>query len=364
MPNLYQQARTAGLDSNYWYAVARSEAVKRETVQEAVVWGRSIALFRSSNGVVGAIANSCAHRRIKLTLGTVSGDHLACAYHGWEYDATGRVVRIPHDLFGRQMPDLCVRSYPVRERYGLIWIFPGDRKQAAATPLPPFPEMEGPQPWASVSFDFIWSAHFSIIVENLLDFSHAYLHRRSRAFENVVLARSQSDGNCVVADYSASIGNGHILGRFVNRSRVDTTRISTYFEYPYQRANIGDKIKHWCFLTPIDPRRTRLFFTIVVDRDALRLPHTSLHLPHWPAQRFLDIAKKAMIAPLIDEDRRAVEAEQEAIDTIPDAHIVELNPVTRLVQEVIVRKWNSGEQTPSKKSSNEQHLHEAMEARR
>jgi len=352
MANLYQLTRKAGPDPNYWYAMARSDALPRGAVKEAVFWERSIALFRSHDGVVGAIANSCAHRRIKLTLGTVSGNHLACAYHGWEYDATGRVAHIPHDLFGRPMPDLCVRAYPVRERYGLIWIFPGDLERAAETPLPPFPEMEGQRPWASVKFDLLWRAHFSIIVENLLDFSHAYLHRRSRAFENVVLTHSEADGTRVTADYDASIGNGRILGRFVNRGQVNTKRISTCFEYPYQRASIGGKIKHWCFLAPRDLHSTQLFFTIVIDRDALRFPFTPLRLPHRSAQHFLDVAKKIMIAPLIDEDRRAVEAEQEAVDTIPEVRAAELNPVTRLVQELIVQKWAGGVQSQSRRSGN------------
>ena len=340
MPNLYQRTRGAGLDPNYWYAVARSDSLTRGAVKEAMFWRRSLALFRSSDGTVGAVANGCAHRGIKLTLGTVSGDRLVCAYHGWEFDADGRVVRIPQKPFGRAMPELCIRSYPVCERYGLVWIFPGQRERAAETPLPPFPEMEGPRPWASVKFDFVWSAHFSIIVENLLDLTHSHLHRRSHAFEDVVLTRLEADTKRVVADYDASIGNGRILGRFVNRGRVDTGRILTYFEYPYQRANIGDKIKHWCFLTPIDLRRTQLFFTIVADLDALKLPLTPIRLPHWSAQRFFDVAKKVMIARLLDEDRRVVEAEQEAIDTIPDHHVVDLNPVARRVQELIARNWN------------------------
>ena len=345
MRSLYHQTRAAGLDPNFWYAVARSTALTRGSVVEVAFWGQSIALFRSSHGVAAAIANSCVHRKIKLTLGNVAGDRLVCAYHGWEYDATGRVVRIPHDLFSRPMPDLCVKSYPVCERYGLVWLFPGEPSRAAGTSLPPFPEMEGPRAWASVKLDLIWNAHFSIIIENLLDFTHAYLHRRSRAFEDVVLTRSASDAHGVVAEYNAAIGNGHVLGRFVNRRRVDTTRIFTYFDYPYQRASIDDKIKHWCFLTPIGPRKTQLFITIVMDPEALRVPMTSLCLPRRLAQRFLDAARWAMIESLIDEDRRAVEAEQEAIDAVPESRIVELNPVTRLVQEMITRNWSGDGQS-------------------
>jgi phenylpropionate dioxygenase-like ring-hydroxylating dioxygenase large terminal subunit len=341
MQGLYAQARNAGLDSNYWYAVARSQSLRRGAVREVTFWERSIALFRCADGSVGAVANSCAHRRIKLTLGEVRGSRLICPYHGWQYDKTGRLAAVPHDLFGRRTPNVCIAGYPVRERYGLVWIFPGNPARAEETPLPDFPAVEGSRPWASVGIDFVWRAHFSIIVENLLDFTHAYLHRRYGAFGDAVLTRSESGVDKVVAEYDASIGNGRISGLFVNRKRVDTTRISTYFDYPYQRASIDDKIKHWCFLTPLDLRRTQVFFTIVVDFDALRVPLTPFRMPRPCAQLFLRGARKLMIAPLIAQDGRAVEAEQEAVDTVPDARIIELNPVTGLVQKMIVERWRA-----------------------
>lgn len=343
MARLYEQARRAGIDPNYWYAVERSSSLPPSAVMEVIFWGRSIALFRCSDGSLGAIANSCAHRRIKLSLGKVCADRLVCPYHGWQYDSTGRLVGIPHDLFGRSMPVAKVARYPVQERYGLVWIFPGDHSRADNTPLPEFPEAEGPHAWASVNIDFLWHAHYSIIVENLLDFTHAYLHRRSRAFEDAVLTRSDTSHDKVTAEYDAKIGNGPISGLFVNRKHVDTRHIATHFEYPYQRASIDDKIKHWCFLTPIDVRQTRVFFSIVVDFGALRVPFTSLTLPYRCAKVFLNIAKRLMIAPLIQEDGDAVEAEQAAVDSVAGERMVELNPVTDLVQTVIVRKWRAYE---------------------
>jgi len=343
MPGLYEQTRKSGLDPNHWYAVERSASLHRGSVKEVTFWERSIALFRTSDGSLGAIANSCAHRRIKLSLGNVCADRLVCPYHGWEYDSSGRVVRIPHDLFGRAMPEIAVAGYPICERYGLIWLFPGDRNRASETPLARIPELEGPRPWASVNLDFVWRAHFSIIVENLLDFTHAYLHRRYHPFADAVLIRSQSRDDKVTAEYDAAIGAGRISGLFVNRARVDATHISSCFEYPYQRASTDDKIKHWCFLTPIDIRTTQIFFLIFFDHDALRIPFMPFSMPKLMTRLFLTIAKKFMIAPLLKEDGGAVEAEQDAIDRIRDPRLIELNPVAGLVQEMIVRRWRACE---------------------
>ena len=124
--NLRQQARAAGMNPDYWYAVEEVRRVKPGTVTEVVFWKQSIALFRSEDGSFHAMENRCLHRQIKLSLGEVEGCRLVCGYHGWEYDEDGHVVEIP-DLFGRkQVPRLSVRSYPVQVRYGLVWIFPGD----------------------------------------------------------------------------------------------------------------------------------------------------------------------------------------------------------------------------------------------
>jgi len=343
--NRRRQARAAGLNPNHWYAVEHSRALPPGAVREVTFWNRSIAVFRAADGALGAIENRCIHRHIKLTLGSVCGDHLVCPYHGWEYASGGEVAKIPHDLFGRSMPKLRVPSYPIKERYGLLWIFPGDSSRAELTPLPRIPELEGPRPWALVAIDFVWRAHFSMIIENLLDFTHAYLHRRFHPFDNASLTHFESEDGKIVAEYKASIGAGKISGMFVNRSRVDTSRISSCFEYPYQRANTDDKIKHWCFLLPIDVRTTRVFFNILFDFDALRIPLTSLRMPGLLVRLFLAAANGFMITPLLQQDGRAVEAEQQAHESVrdlsADGPFVEFNPISGLVQELILRRWKA-----------------------
>src|SRR5688572_6487747 len=71
-----QKARAAGLDPNHWYAVEQSRRLGRGEVMETTFWGRSIAVFRGSDGVVRALENKCAHRQIKLTEGVVQNCRL------------------------------------------------------------------------------------------------------------------------------------------------------------------------------------------------------------------------------------------------------------------------------------------------
>src|SRR5947209_205582 len=172
--NHRQKARAAGMHPDYWYAVEYDTRVPAGRVVEVKFWNKSIAVFRGRDGRLRAVENRCAHRHVKLSIGQVTGCTLTCAYHGWSYDEQGRLMEIPHELFGRQFSKVRIASYPVRSRYGLIWLFPGDPAMADQRHIPEIPELEGPDRWACVPLDFTWRAHHSIIVDNVSDFTHAY----------------------------------------------------------------------------------------------------------------------------------------------------------------------------------------------
>jgi phenylpropionate dioxygenase-like ring-hydroxylating dioxygenase large terminal subunit len=335
--NLRQKARAAGLHPDHWYAVEYDKQVKPGRVVEVRFWGRSIAVFRGADGRLGALENRCAHRHVKLSIGQVTGCRLTCAYHGWSYDAEGRLTDVPHELFGRRLDKVKIASYPVRSRYGLIWLFPGDPSLAERTPMPDIPELEGAARWACVPIDFTWKAHHSIIVDNVSDFTHAYLHRRYRPFVDAKLSRCEMIGNKVELSYNVVVGDGRFSRLFVDRERVRTDRMDLGFEYPYQWSNTGDRIKHWCFLLPLDERTTRVFFLFYFD--ALKFPFTQLPIPRAVMTPFLKAANRLLIGPLLSEDGVAVEAEQEAYEISSGAPGIEFNPAVSLFQKLIARRW-------------------------
>jgi phenylpropionate dioxygenase-like ring-hydroxylating dioxygenase large terminal subunit len=335
--NQREKARVAGLHPDYWYAVEYDARVPPGRVVEMKFWGHSIAVFRGTDGTLRALENRCAHRHLKLSIGQVTGCTLTCAYHGWTYDADGRLVGVPHELFGRQLGRVKIGSYPVRSRYGLIWVFPGNPALAERTPMPEIPELEGPARWACVPIDFTWRAHHSIIVDNVSDFTHAYLHRRYRPFIEAKLSRCEMIGNKVDLSYDVIVGDGRISKFFVDRKRVRTDRMDLGFDYPYQWSNTGGRIKHWCFLLPIDERTTRVFFLFFFD--ALKVPFTPFRIPRAMMTPFLRAANRLLIVPLLSEDGVAVEAEQEAYEISSGVPFIEFNPAVTMFQKVIARRW-------------------------
>ena len=277
--NRRQKVRAAGMSPDYWYAVEWAKSLPRGEVMEVKFWGKSIALFRGKDGVLRAVEDRCAHRQLKLSRGEVKGCTLVCTYHGWEYEGDGRCSKIPHDLFGNKMPQIQLASYPVEERYGLIWIFPGDAALAGTRKIPVIPELSGESPWGTIPIDFVLAAHHSMVIDNVSDFSHAYLHRSSRPFTDAKLTKLESVGDAVRLSYETKVGTGKISGLFVDRKQTNTNAMDLAYEYPYQWSDTDGKIKHWLFVLPIDERTTRAFFVFYFHPDTLKVPLLPITLP-------------------------------------------------------------------------------------
>ena len=337
--NHRQRVRAAGLSPDYWYPVEWEGRVRRGQAVDVTFWNQSIAVFRGRDGTLHAIENRCAHRQLKLSLGVVGDCTLTCAYHGWTYDGSGRCVQMAHDLFGHKFPRVKVGSYPVQVKHGLIWIFPGNPALAETRSIPEIPELGGPRPWGSVAVDFRWRAHHSMIIDNVSDFTHAYLHRSSKPFTDAKLTKVEADEDRVLLAYDTKVGQGRISGLFVDRKKTNTNAMTLAYQYPYQWSNTDDKIKHWCFVLPIDVQTTRVFFIFYFSHEIFKVPLVPISVPRPLARLILAASKRLLITPLLSEDGFAVEAEQTAWFQHYEQPIAEFNPVVQQFQQLTIRKW-------------------------
>ena len=335
-----QKARSAGLDPNYWYPVDYDAALAPGEVREISFWGESYALYRDAHGELHVLENRCAHRQLRLSVGKVDGCNLVCAYHGWKYDGEGKVVEIGHELFDRAMPRIRVDCKAVKVRYGLIWVFFGDREKAAQRDVPRIPELEGAQPGPCVPIDFTWKAHHSIIIDNVSDFTHAYLHRKYQPFSDAKLTGCRSEGDKVYVSYDTKVGQGPIYTRLVDHAGTDTNQMELCYEYPFQWSNTGDRIKHHCFVLPIDRTTTRSFFLFYYHPLAFKVPFLPVRIPQRLLRPMLKAGNALLVRPLLQEDGFAVEEEQRGYDRYFDAPPMELNPAITAFQNLTIRKWN------------------------
>ena len=104
------------------FAVALARDVPAGTSIGVRVHGVEYVVWRDHSGIARIWEDRCPHRGMKLSLGFVRGDRIACLYHGWEYGAGGRCLKIPAhpDL---PVPDtIHVATFQAAERRGMIWL--------------------------------------------------------------------------------------------------------------------------------------------------------------------------------------------------------------------------------------------------
>lgn len=109
-----------------WYAILSSKEVKENQAISVKRMGERLAFWRDEGLQVHCIADRCAHRGASLGSGKVCSNHLQCPFHGFEYDAGGRVVKIPAIGNAKIGDNFKVDSYLVKEAYGFIWPWYGE----------------------------------------------------------------------------------------------------------------------------------------------------------------------------------------------------------------------------------------------
>lgn len=155
---------------NQWYAVMDSSQVRSKPVG-VVRMGGKLVFWRDSTGKVICFRDKCVHRGVQLSKGRIMNDHLQCPFHGLEYDASGRVTRIPANGKNTTVPDrFSVNSYPTHEAYDFIWIWWGENPPAGLKRPCFFNDIEKDFSYEQV-YDH-WNIHYSRAIENQLDVAH------------------------------------------------------------------------------------------------------------------------------------------------------------------------------------------------
>lgn len=161
---------------NRWYAAALTKEIgdtpfARRICDEAVVF------FRTPDGTLAALEDRCAHRHAPLSMGALKGETIECCYHGLRYDTSGSCVHVPAQ--SQIPPRLRVRSYPVVDRHGWVWLWLGEAERADPAAIPDFYWFDDAA-WNGFQLYFHVKASSQLFVDNLLDLSHvAFTHRNS-----------------------------------------------------------------------------------------------------------------------------------------------------------------------------------------
>ncbi|MER5475241.1 aromatic ring-hydroxylating dioxygenase subunit alpha [Streptomyces sp. NPDC002685] len=337
LPGPVPDLRRIGISPDHWYPVATSRSVRRNRTFATAFAGERIALYRGRSGTVHALEDRCAHRQVPLSMGVVEGEILRCCYHAWAYRGDGRISQIPYLPKGCERPPRGVRSYPVREAYGLVFVFPGDPALAAEAPFPSLPEYHSAT-HRTMTFSRTVRCHYSFMHENLLDMNHQFLHRSVLGRIRPELLGYETGPRHVEARYLFVPAGGRkdrgagLLSRegIGGQDTPDVITIRT--EYPYQTLRDVPEgtdlpvFSLWAAYVPEDAeqRVNHAYGLLTIAKPSVP---GALHLA-WPLiRRFTE--------RVFTQDRTAVEAEQRAWDEQGEDRNHEVFPLILDLRDVL-----------------------------
>ena len=189
---------------NTWYVACTSDEVTDKPFGRRIC-NELMVFFRDEAGEVAALEDFCPHRGAPLSLGFVKEGRLVCGYHGLEMGCKGHTVAMPGQRV-RGFP--AIRHFPVVERHGFIWVWPGEAALADVAQLPHF-EWQGNPEFAYGGGLYHIACDYRLMIDNLMDLTHeTYVHATSigqkEIDENPCTTKTEGD-NVVTSRFMSGI---------------------------------------------------------------------------------------------------------------------------------------------------------------
>jgi phenylpropionate dioxygenase-like ring-hydroxylating dioxygenase large terminal subunit len=309
---------------DHWYPVGWAADLKHQSAIAVTFAGEPIVIVRTKSGSLYALEDRCAHRQVPLSLGVVDGETLRCNYHGWTYNCVGACVDIPYIGIGTTRMPNGVRSYPVCEIDGLLFIFPGNATLAEARKPGHVGAVSNPK-YKTRKLNRDVAAHYSFMHENLMDMNHQFLHRKQMGSIRAKCLGRRQGPDWIEVDYTfsrvagqKSVGEKVIVdfaraGRKKNGAFTDLMTVATRYPYQDLRVWVGREnelkepvLQVWLGYLPLDAeqRTNRTFGYLSILKPAVPgLIHLAWPFVTWFTER------------IFTEDKHIVEQEQAAHDS-------------------------------------------------
>jgi len=143
-------------------------------------------VVRGADGAIRAFSNVCLHRMTRLLVGSGNCRHIACPYHGWTYDLSGRLVGAPHMNRTPAFDTGAMRLPAIRTELWEGWIYVTLNPDAVSIgrQLAPLGEVVGRYAMADyvplAVQDYVWNTNWKTLVENGFEGYHLPVaHRKT-----------------------------------------------------------------------------------------------------------------------------------------------------------------------------------------
>lgn len=274
---------TCGALKDYWTVACLSRDLRARPIARTI-FGTRIALYRDREGRAHAVLDRCLHRAGALSDGVVVDGKLACAYHGWTYDASGAVVHVPslgpeqrgpnHEGAPRGRLHIadtprtagCVKVFPVLEQDGLVFVLPSGDTRTLRRDAVRVPYAEDPE-WVSYWMVTRFTSGVTHLVENFVDVPHtAFVHRgwfRSPARRRIPALVELTADQRVRVTYQEPGDRIVGLGRVLHPPGAQTTHTDEFIApsttiVDYHFGDRGGVMLN-SHVTPVGPRESMVY---------------------------------------------------------------------------------------------------------
>jgi phenylpropionate dioxygenase-like ring-hydroxylating dioxygenase large terminal subunit len=159
---------------NTWYAALLSSDLSEDLFSRRIL-DIPILFYRNQDGAPIAMHDRCPHRFAPLSMGKKQDNCVVCPYHGLKFDESGKCVENPHGS-GQISEKAKVRSFPLIERHGFIWIWMGDLP-ADESALNRHDQLDKGHPNGIAHTYMHRQCNYELITDNVMDLSHVdHLH--------------------------------------------------------------------------------------------------------------------------------------------------------------------------------------------
>lgn len=256
-----------------WFDVARSSELTRGKVLIRRLAGREVVLYRTESGQARATAPYCPHMGAHLGHGgKVSGEHIVCPFHAFEFDGEGRCAKTG---YGTQPPPRArLATYAVHELHGCVFVWSGSAGEPPSFRIPHRDDAaDGFFPMLDRVYEM--RGHPQETNENSVDighFGHVHGYRNVKMLEELTL-----DGAALSAKYAMDrplVPDHPRLGMIYAEFLIHVHGLG-YSMVEVHVPELGFDSRHYVFATPTDPERVRLRCGFSVKKGSLRLPFAS-----------------------------------------------------------------------------------------
>ena len=283
---------------NRWYAVLDSKEVPKKGLFGVKRFGEKLAFWRTDKGEIACIIDKCCHRGASISAGRIIDDRAQCPFHGFEYDINGKVKIIPAN--GKAAPAAeryRVKSYHAKEKYGLVWVFWGE-KQEDIPEIPFFEDLKDGFYYGQIRDH--WPMHYTRCIENQMDVVHVpFVHHNTigRGGKTIVYGpKVKWEGEQLTWYVKNLVDDGERTAKPANEMGDEKDLFSLQIIMPNIWHNIiAEKVRAFAAFAPIDEENTMIYLRFYQS-----------FMPVWGIRYFIGFVGKLYSKIILRQDKRVV----------------------------------------------------------